>query len=208
MNLGGQYAEEVCKRIGIDKSTPVADVPDETVSKMYSAMKDIVRYAIESPQPTAYLKDGKIEDFAPMRLESRSGLESRSYSTMSEMVHAFMLEIADAEEEAFVDPEVEKLNRRIAKQEETLEGYKEAEEELRRKAEALYTDYQKTSELLSVLDEQSKKITWEKLKAGAMKIPYVESIDPSKNLVTAKLGGESVVLDYTRNLDANASMLY
>jgi predicted ribosome quality control (RQC) complex YloA/Tae2 family protein len=27
VNLGGQYAEEVCKRIGIDKSTPAADVP-------------------------------------------------------------------------------------------------------------------------------------------------------------------------------------
>ncbi len=208
VNLGGQYAEEVCKRIGIDKSTPAKDVPDSVVSEMYAAMKGIVKYAIESPEPTAYLKDGKIEDFAPMRLESRSDLESKSYSTMSEMVHAFMLEIADAEEEAFVDPEVVKLNRRIAKQEETLEGYKEAEEELRKKAEALYTDYQKTSELLAVLEDQSKKITWEKLKEGAMKIPFVESIDPAKNLVTAKLGGETVVLDYTKNLDSNASDMY
>ncbi|MBP5203362.1 MAG: NFACT family protein, partial [Candidatus Methanomethylophilaceae archaeon] len=174
VNLGGQYAEEVCRRVGMEKSTPAKDVSDDMLSKMYSAVKDIVRYAIETPEPTAYLKDGKIEDFAPMRLESRSDLESRSYGTMSEMVHAFMTEISDAEEEAFVDPEVEKLNRRVAKQEETLEGYREEEAEMRRKADALYADYQKTSELLAVLDEQSKKIGWDKLRAGAMKIPYVK----------------------------------
>ena len=208
VNLGGQYAEEVCKRVGVEKSAPAKDVSDDTLSKMYSAVKEIVRYAIESPEPTAYLKDGKIEDFAPMRLESRSDLESRSYGTMSEMVHAFMTEISDAEEEAFVDPEVEKLNRRIAKQEETLEGYREEEAEMRRKADALYADYQKTSELLAVLDEQSKKIGWDKLRAGAMKIPYVKDMDPSKNRVTAELGGETVVLDYTKSLDANASDIY
>ncbi|MBR4503624.1 MAG: NFACT family protein [Candidatus Methanomethylophilaceae archaeon] len=207
-NLGGQYAEEVCKRIGIDKSTPAKDVEDGQISKMYEAMKGIMGYAMESPEPTAYLKDGKIEDFAPMKLESRSDLESRSYPTMSAMIHDFMLQIADEEEEAYVDPEIEKLRRRIAKQEETIAEYTEAESELRRKAESIYTDYQKTSELLAVLSEQSKKLPWDKLEAGAMRIPFVESIDPSKNRVVAKLGDESVELDYTKGIDANASDLY
>ena len=207
-NLGGQYAEEVCKRIGIDKSVPAKDVSDAQISQMYAAMKDIMGYAMGSPEPTAYLKDGKIEDFAPMRLESRSGMESRSYPTMSAVIHEFMLQIADEEKESYVDPEVEKLMRRISKQEETLAGYTEEENALRRKAEAVYTDYQKTSELLAVLSEQSKKLPWDRLEAGAMRIPFVRSIDPSKNRVSAELGGETVELDYTKSLDANASDIY
>ena len=107
-----------------------------------------------------------------------------------------------------MDPRVEKLNKRIAKQEETLEEYREQCEVYRRKAEALYTDYARVSELLTVLLEQSSKLTWDKLKEGASKIPFVSAIDPSKNTVTGTFAGETVTLDYTKNIDANASDLY
>jgi predicted ribosome quality control (RQC) complex YloA/Tae2 family protein len=208
VNLGGQYAEEVCKRSGADKNMPAADVPDDMLSKMFSEMRDIVNHVIDVPETTAYLKDGKIEDFAPIRMESHDDLESQPYPTMSSVIDAFVQQMADEEEEAYVDPEVEKLNRRIAKQEETVDEYKMRCEELKKKAEALYTDYQKVSQLLEVLNEQSKKLTWEKLEEGAMKIPYVKSIDPSKNLVTGEFGGEFVTLDYTKSIDANASDIY
>ena len=208
VNLGGQYAEEVCRRVGIDKSTPASQVDDTTVASMYDAMKVIVNHVVADPQPTAYLKDGQIEDLAPIEMLSHSDLEKQSYDSMSKLIDAFLVQIAEEEEEAFVDPRVEKLNKRIAKQEETLEEYKEQCEIYRRKAEALYTDYAKVSELLSVLLEQSSRITWDKLREGASKIPFVTSIDPSKNQVTGTFAGETVTLDYTKNLDANASDLY
>ena len=208
VNLGGQYAEEVCARAGVDKSAPAKDVDDATVARMHAAMVGIVQRVLEDPQPTAYLKDGRIEDFAPVLLESRSGLEAKGFGTLSEVVEEYLRETGEAVEDAYVDPAVEKLNKRIAKQEETCVDYREQEAGYRRRAEALYTDYQKASELLSVLDEQSRRITWEKLRAGAAKIPYVESIDPSKHEVRAVLGGEAMTLDWTRGVDANASDLY
>lgn len=208
VNLGGQYAEEVCARAGVDKSAPAKDVGDETVARMHAAMVGIVQRVLEDPQPTAYLKDGRIEDFAPVLLESRSDLEAKGFGTLSEVVEEYLRETGEAVEDAYVDPAVEKLNKRIAKQEETCVDYREQEAGYRRRAEALYTDYQKASELLSVLDEQSRRITWEKLRAGAAKIPYVESIDPSKHEVRAVLGGEAMTLDWTRGVDANASDLY
>ncbi|MDO5853784.1 MAG: ribosome rescue protein RqcH [Thermoplasmata archaeon] len=208
VNLGGQYAEEVCKRAGVEKSTPAAQVDDATVARMYEAMESIVQRVLADPEPTAYLKDGKIEDFAPVLLESRSDLEAKGFATMSEVVEEYLRETGEAIEDAYVDPAVEKLMKRISKQEETLLDYRLQEEEYRKKAEALYADYQKASELISVLDEQSKKITWEKLKEGAAKIPFVESIDPSKHLVTATFSDESMTLDWTKGVDANASDLY
>ncbi len=116
--------------------------------------------------------------------------------------------MGEAKEEAFIDPRVEKLLKRISNQEETLEEYKEQCEVCRRRAESLYSEYAKVSELLSVLLDQSSKITWEKLKEGASKIPFVKGIDPSKNQVIAEFAGETITLDYTKSLDANASDLY
>ncbi len=208
VNLGGQYAEEICDRVGIDKSTPASDVDDETLRRMYSSMRDIVAKVLDIPEPTAFLKDGLIEDFAPVDLVSHSDLEKKRYETISQVIDAYMQQIGEAEEEAFVDPRVEKLMKRIGKQEETLEEYREQCDDLRVKAEALYTDYAKVSELLSVLNEQSSKLTWDKLKEGASKIPFVTSIDPSKNLVTGTFEGHTITLDYTKGLDANASDLY
>ena len=208
VNLGGQYAEEVCKRTGVDKTLPAPEVPDDMLSKMYSEVKDIVRHVIDVPETTAYIKDGQIEDFAPIQMISHDDLEARSYDSMSSVIDAFVKQIAEKEEEDYVDPEVLKLNRRIAKQEETVDEYRMRCDELKKKAEALYSDYQKVSQLLEVLNEQSKKLTWEKLQEGAMKIPYVRSIDPSKNLVTGEFGGEIVTLDYTKGIDANASDIY
>jgi predicted ribosome quality control (RQC) complex YloA/Tae2 family protein len=208
VNLGGQYAEEVCKRSGADKSQPASEVPDSMLSKMYVEVKDIVKHVIDVPETTAYLKDGKIEDFAPIQMISHDDLESKPYESMSSVIDAFVQQMRDEEEENYVDPEVMKLNRRIAKQEETVDEYRMRCDELKKKAEALYTDYQKVSQLLEVLNEQSKKLTWEKLSEGAMKIPYVKSIDPSKNKVTGEFGGEIVTLDYTKNIDANASDIY
>ena len=208
VNLGGQYAEEVCKRTGVDKTLPASEVPDEMLSKMYLEVKDIVKHVIDVPETTAYIKDGKIEDFAPIKMISHDDLESKSYDSMSAVIDAFVQQMKDEEEENYVDPEVMKLNRRITKQEETVDEYRMRCDELKKKAEALYTDYQKVSQLLEVLNEQSKKLTWEKLSEGAMKIPYVKSIDPSKNLVTGEFGGEIVTLDYTKGIDANASDIY
>ena len=208
VNLGGQYAEEVCKRCGADKTLPAAEVPRDMLSKMYAEVKDIVKHVIDVPETTAYYSDGKIEDFAPIRMTSHDSLESKGFESMSAAIDAFVQQMADEEEEAYVDPEIEKLNRRIAKQEETVDEYRMRCEELKKKAEALYTDYQKVSQLLEVLNEQSKKLTWEKLEEGAKKIPYVRSIDPSKNIVTGEFAGEIVALDYTKGLDANASDIY
>ncbi len=208
VNLGGQYAEEVCKRSGVDKTLPASEIPRDMLSRMYAEVKDIVNHVIDVPETTAYLKEGRIEDFAPIRMVSHDDLESKDFDSMSAAIDAFVKQMADEAEEAYVDPDVEKLNRRITKQEETVDEYRMRCEELKKKAEALYTDYQKTSQLLEVLNDQSKKLTWEKLSEGAMKIPYVKGIDPSKNTVTAELGGEVISLDYTKGLDANASDIY
>ena len=208
VNLGGQYSEEICKRTGIDKNTPSHEVSDESLNKMYSSLRGIVDRVIQNSEPTVFRKDGAVIDVAPVDLLIYDDSDSQHVQSMSLAIDTLLQEIGQTEEDTYVDPETEKLKKRIQKQTETVEEYSMASEDLRNRADALYVEYQKVSELLAVLGQKSKELTWEKLTEGAMKIPFVASIDPSKNIVAADVSGLKVSLDYTKGIDANASDIY
>ncbi len=208
INLGGQYAEEVCNRAGIAKNTSQAQIDDEGIDKLYDALQKVIDHVIKDNQPTVFLKEGKMVDLAPVDLSIYDTEDSLKFDTVSLAIAAYLKEVGLKEEEDYVDPEMEKLQKRIEKQQETIDEYRMECEDLKKHADVLYTEYQKVTELLSVLDQQSKRITWDKLKEGAMKIPFVKDIDPSKNMVTAIIGGLDVKMDYTQTLDANASNIY
>ena len=127
---------------------------------------------------------------------------------MSLAIGKLMAETAATEKKEFKDPEIEKLKKRIEKQTETVQAYRQSAERLKAQADALYTEYQKVTELLTVLNEQSRKLSWEKLTEGALKIPYVDYINPEKNIVAMKIGYLTVEMDYTKGIDANASDIY
>lgn len=208
-SLGGQYAEEVCLIAGMEKNTPLADLDDGKIKLLWDVMKDLVNGILESPTPTMYTdSDGDIRDIAPTNLKIYGELQKQQFPSFSAALDSLMEKIAQTEEKEYRDPELEKLKRRIDKQIEAIEGYKEESEALRVKAEAVYTNYAQIDELLKVLNEQSSKLTWEKLKEGAMKIPFVCDINPSKNTVKAVFEGITIPLDYTKGIDANASDLY
>ena len=208
VNLGGQYAEEVCKRADIIKGTPAKDITATELERLYDALQDIVGCVVKDNEPTVYKEDGKIVDMAPIDLRIYEGNESQRFDTMSEAIFEFMKEQSKDADEAYLDPEIEKLKKRVSKQQETVDEYKMECEDLRIRADALYADYQKVSDLLKVLNEQSQKITWDKLKEGALKIPFVSDINPAKNTVTGIFSDMTVTLDYTKSLDSNASMIY
>ncbi|MFA6709853.1 MAG: ribosome rescue protein RqcH [Candidatus Methanomethylophilaceae archaeon] len=207
-NLGGQYAEEICKRSDMDKNTKSYELSDEDVKKLYDVMREIVTRVLESPEPTVYSNGDEIIDVAPVKLAIYDQYTSERFETMSCALDRLISSLKEAEEEDYTDPEMDKLQRRIDRQTETIEEYRTEAEDLRKRADLIYANYQPVNELLTVLSEQSRKITWDKLAEGAMKIPYVSSIDPSKNTVTAIFDKTSVTLDYTKAIDANASSIY
>ena len=208
INLGGQYAEEVCARSGIEKNTKIPDLTDDDLKKLFDGMRDIVSKMMDGPGSFLYRSKEGIEDISPIEMSIYGGLECERFDSVSKAIDQYMIENAETEAEEYVDPEILKLRKRIEKQTETVEQYRQDADEYRIRADAVYANYQQVSELLTVLDQQSKRLTWEKLKEGAMRIPFVSSIDPSKNTVTAIFDNIKVPLDYSKNIDANASDLY
>ena len=209
ISLGGQYAEEVCKLTGIPKNKPTADLSDEEIDSLWSGMKGLVERAFGTTRPVMYLDDDdNITDITPTELSIYEGQKTVEYPTISAAIDELMKRTAKVEEDNYVDPELEKLKRRIDKQTETIEDYRSEADSLKAKADSLYAEYQKVDELLNVLNTQSARLTWDKLKEGAMRIPFVTAIDPSRNRVTAKVADQTVTLDYTKGIDANASDIY
>ena len=207
-NLGGQYAEEICKRTGIPKDKRPSDLNDDDIVKIHASMNDIVSSALSSKEAIMYRDGDDIIDIAPVELEIYGNYEKEMFASVSSAIASMIASAEDKEEEEFVDPEVEKLQRRVDRQKETIEEYRTEAADLKARADSIYTNYEKVNELLAVLSEQSKKLGWDKLREGAMKIPFVNSIDPSKNKVTADLDSLKVTMDYTKGIDHNASDIY
>jgi len=207
-NLGGQYAEEICKRTGIAKNTKPADLKENDIKKIHAAMNDIVSAALASANAVMYRNGDDVVEIAPAELQIFEGYDKEMFNSMSAAIASMIASMKEDEDDDYVDPEVEKLQRRVDKQKETIDEYRNEASDLKMRADSLYANYAKVNELLDVLSMQSKKLTWEKLKEGAKKIAFVESIDPSKNTVTVNLDGLKAILDYTKSIDANASDIY
>ena len=208
INLGGQYAEETCEVAGIPKNTKIEELTDDDLKGLFESMRTVVDKMMRGDGSILYRDGDDIIDISPMEMSIYSNYTAERYDTTSKAIDAFITETEQNEAEEYVDPEIVKLQKRISKQTETVEQYKEESDELKIKADAIYSNYQQITELLAVLSEQSKKLTWDKLKEGALKIPFVPEIDPSKNRVIAEFDGIKIPLDYTEGIDSNASMIY
>ncbi|MBQ6547754.1 MAG: NFACT family protein, partial [Candidatus Methanomethylophilaceae archaeon] len=68
INLGGQYAEEVCARSGIEKNTKIPDLTDDDLRKLYDGMKDIVGRMMDGPGAFLYRSKDGIEDISPIEM--------------------------------------------------------------------------------------------------------------------------------------------
>ncbi len=208
VNLGGQYAEEVCLRSGVPKNNAAAELSAEEVEAVWKAL-DSLRADFASRDGALLLtRDGEPEDVTPVRLGGSDDLEAEAHPSLSAALEAFHAMVKEDEEESYEDPELLRLQRRMDMQQQSIDEFKQEAEDLRLRADALYTDYAKADELLKVLAEQSSKLGWDKLREGAMRIPFVKDIDPAKHIIRAELGGSLLSLDYRLSLDANASALY
>jgi predicted ribosome quality control (RQC) complex YloA/Tae2 family protein len=208
VNLGGQYAEEVCHRAGIPKNSPVKDLSSEQRKKVWEEIAGLIASFQEKKAPVLYTQNGEPLDATPLPLQILEGLDRQDMESLSAALEGLLSLLKEEEEEAYQDPEMLRLQRRMDMQQQTIDEFRQEAEDLRQRADAIYADYARTEELLKVLHEQSQKLGWDKLKEGALRIPFVKDLDPVKSLVVAELGGKSVTLDYRLSLDANASRIY
>ncbi len=197
LNLGGQYAEELCLRAEVAKDTKVKDLTDPQLDALYTALNNVVVAIEQERRPAVIAKQSLAVDATPIDLVQHAGAERQEFPTFNAALSHY-LNVA-VPETAQVDEVASKYERRIAQQEETLKGLRE--EVVRHEAQALflYGHYAVFDELLKAVREGR----------DPPENAQVKAIDRKERTVTLAIGDfDALVLAYEKDVTANAQALY
>ena len=86
LNMGGMYAEEISIRAGFEKTTPVKELSDEDLLRVYEAM---LKTFNDEPRPNIVYKEGNMHDVVPIELKIYENLEKRYFNTFSEALDEY-----------------------------------------------------------------------------------------------------------------------
>ncbi len=197
LNLGGQYAEELCLRAGLEKDMKVKDLADAHLDALYTALNNVVVAVDQERRPAVISRDGHAVDAAPIDLVQYAGSDRREFPTLNAALSHYLTVMEPAAAEA--DEVSQKYERRIAQQEETLKGLRD--EIVRHEAQALflYGHYAIFDELLKAIREGR----------NPAENAQVKAVDRKTRTVTLAIADfDALVLEYDKDVTANAQALY
>jgi predicted ribosome quality control (RQC) complex YloA/Tae2 family protein len=207
-NIGGQYAEEVCIRAGIDKSRKAKTLTEAEMNDLFRSIGEILNSITTSPSPRLVFDGDLVVDVSPIELRLHSSLRSEPKSTLSEALDLFVKSVRVEEKKEEKDEELERLLRQMEQMTQNVTRQREESERLAERANSLYVNYQQATELLARLKEIASMGDWEAIKSSMLGIPGVVTVDPKTRSATVKLGEFEVKVDYTAGLEENANLLF
>jgi predicted ribosome quality control (RQC) complex YloA/Tae2 family protein len=155
MPLGKQYALEALAKAGIDEKKQGDQLTKEEVSKLERAISDIKTNA----KPLVFYDKGKLVEFALAPLSAYASLEKKEFATMSEAADEYYMHAEKP------NPKLDKLLKRLEKQEERLAELKEEEKENKAKGDLIYERYAEVEQALKIaksgkgkLDKKEKSV--------------------------------------------------
>ena len=218
--FGSLYAEEIIQRADIDKNTPTKDLTDGELSRLFNSLKevfDILRNEEYKPQ---IVKDGRKEDVVPLDLVKYDGFEKTYYENFNEACDEYYskkvnTDIKDVKERAW-NKKVNKFEKRLNLQQETLDNFTRTIETSQHKGELIYSNYTTIENIVNVVntaiskDYSYKEIgkTLKKAKEDGMTEAQIyESID-KMGVLTLNIEGESIIIDPSLSIPENAENYY
>ncbi|AKA48938.1 RNA-binding protein [uncultured archaeon] len=195
LSLGGENAEEVVFRLGIDKDTPAK----ESTHRMKDLRRMINELLQESVQGKAYLYEEE-SVISPVELKHIRTPADKAYEDLSDGFSHYLLEYAEA------DKEKTPMERRIDSQRRAIGQFKEKQEELAAKGTIVMRNLQLVQ---SIIKELNKRIKNEKLDSiTIVQNQKVESIDPVKKIAIIEIEGTPIEVDYTKSAGENGNRLF
>ncbi|MFP4626565.1 MAG: ribosome rescue protein RqcH [Natronomonas sp.] len=231
LNFGGLYAEELCRRAGVEKTMAIEAASDEQYEPLFDAVERVREPILAGRlDPRLYEDDdGLVVDATPIPLEERAaqGLNATGVDTFNHALDEYFYRLKSEGESdepgatgydrpAFED-EIAKYERIIDQQEGAIDEFESQAETEQRKAELLYGNYDLVDEILStVKTAREEGIPWDdieaKFEAGRERdieaATVVTAIDEAEGTVTIQLDGESIELYPDVGVEKNADRLY
>lgn len=201
LNMGGTYGEEVCLRAGVEKNTPAADLSEDEIARVHSALRDV--FDLREIRPQIVYKDGEPFDVIPFPLEVYRGLESRSFERFSDALDEFFV----AEPEM---PKPSALERRLELQRAAVDELRARESQMASMGDLIYQCYSEIDSILKAIAGAREKglsytDIWEMIRSSGKSA--IKSLDYSGEMVV-ELDGFALELNAGLTVPQNAGRYY
>ena len=222
--LGSLYAEEIIERANetttINKNTPNQELKDEQISILYESLKNLFdNLKNDSIKPQIVKKESK-EDVVALDLIKYSDFEKTYYSNFNEACDEFYskkvnTDIKDIKEAAW-NKKVNKFEKRLRLQEETLDNFKTTIEDCQHKGEVIYSNYPTIENIINVVNSaRSKDYSFKEIgkilknakKEGMAEAQIFESID-KMGVLTLDIDNTKLSIDPKLPIPENAENYY
>ncbi len=234
--LGSLYSEEIIKNSKINKRKNCQDLNKEEIKIIFKSLKEVFNGLIDNKfNPMIVTNKRKveeinkensqeklkiIEDVIPISLKKYDTFDKKTFDTFNEACDEFYSskvknEITNIQEEIW-NKKVGKFSKRLEKQQETLEGFKDTIKKSQKRGELLYTHYSQINNLLNViLNARSKDYGWSEIaktlkqakKEEMVEVQIYESLDSLGNMVL-KIENITLNIDCKKSINDNAEIYY
>ena len=169
IGLGGTYAEECCLRAKIGKNIKPSEFTE--TKKLFKALEDIKNQKIK---PVLIKSKG----IFPFKLELYKSLKTETFETFSSAIEKFIeLKGGLTEAEKQYQKKLEKFERVISDQKESIKKLENNIIENSKKAELIYSKYKLIQEIIDELKKAEKKYSWKQIKAKLKNHKIIKDIN-------------------------------
>ena len=176
LGIGGTYAEEVCLRTGIRKTTK--KITAQEIKKMHEMLLSLLKQKIE---PAVVFENNEILDIVPFKLELYAEKRQEPFKNYSKALDSILSKDIGKEELKEVSDKfgkkIGKIETRLKLQKENLEKQKKQAKEFQEKGEKIYEKYQELQTLLSEINKMRKTMSWKEIKEKLKGIKYIKQIN-------------------------------
>ena len=200
VNLGGDYAEEICRRAGVSKETSATRMDFDLMIRIWDEIQALIGRLNWEPAPRISFEGDKPLDVAPIAQMRDAELNVKHFSTFSEAIDEYVMSLPkDQPVEEADSGEKGRLERTLATQQAAVEKMGYEIEESQAAAEFLFSNY---ATVERVLDHAEKCI-----ESGAGP-GDLDIIDRATGEFRASVGKTKLILNWKRNVTENAQDYY
>lgn len=221
--LGSLYAEEIILRSNeygeINKKILAETITEDQLSIIYKGFEDVFSdLKSENLKPQKIL--GQKEDVVPFDLNQYKEKEKKYFNSFNEACDDYYSKkinqnITQVKERAW-NKKVNKFEKRLKLQKETLANFEELIKTSQNKGEIIYSNYTTIEELIKVvLIGRSKDYSWSEIekilkKAKEDKVPNSEIFESIDNLgnITLKINNANLNINPKKTIAENAEVYY
>lgn len=214
LSLGGTYAEEICERLGIEKTTNTEDLDSDQINDINQAIEDFLNQNIE---PKIYKKNQELKRAVPFPLDTYSDYDEEEFESFSEALDEFFYRREKRKEErqkrkAYKERK-EGLERQLEQQKRKIEGLKRSADENREKAELIYREYGTLMDIQNMVENAIQEHGWKKTRdklseSETEASEMIKGLNEQEEFFTVEIENMSIKLKPDENLESIASGYY